>query len=294
MAAFDWHHAPGLETLCVVSEDLGFFQALPGCPFEMTEPTPPGQVPCAFMLMIGELEVPVRYYLMRRPPDAIEPALLGPLLARTWAQRRGTELGETRPATAEQLARWGVEGAGSVQYRLAPGVHRDAGLDREETLALVRGDSVLLVAKSFQQAKLDPLAWALFNAASTQSISWRGPGQTLPPVASVWPATNVFVQPGVRAEAKPQAQALVADAFDGAEPDGKEEQALAAALRGLVGGSEPLAQPLTPEMKQTLGEHLKSTCESPILRSAIDLGLSRCKSSYDLRGFAILAWRALQ
>src|SRR5262249_29437854 len=155
--AWEWRHAEGLETMCVTNAELGFFQALPGCPWEVTEPVRPGQVPIAYQVMIGELEMPLRYYVMRRPPHAIEPELLAPLLARTWAQGRGAELGETRPATVEQLARFGVESAGSVQYTLKPDVVR--GADTEDTLALVRGDTVLFIVKSFAKAKMDPLAW---------------------------------------------------------------------------------------------------------------------------------------
>jgi hypothetical protein len=139
LMAWEWRHAEGLETMCVSNADLGFFQALPGCPWEVSEPARPGQVPVAYQVMIGELEMPIRYYVMRRPPQAIEPELLAPLLARTWAQARAVELGETRPAPIAQRTRFGVESAGSVQYALKPDVVR--GADTEETLALVRDDS---------------------------------------------------------------------------------------------------------------------------------------------------------
>jgi hypothetical protein len=289
--AWQWHHAPGLETMCVTNAELGFFQALPGCPWEVTEPTPPGQVPCAFMAMIGELEMPVRYFMMRRPPHAMDPALLAPLLARTWAQGRAAELGETRPAPAEQLARFGVEGAGSIQYTLKAGVGER--VDTEETLALVRGDSVLFIVKSFAKAKMNPISWALFNSASTQSISWRGPGQPLPPVASVWPA-SVFLEPGVQGQAKPEARNRLQAALHGSEAGSADEGALAKALTALFGGSEPLAQPVTADMKKTYADYLKASCDNRVLWGAIDHGLTMVENAYDLHGFAIVLWREIE
>jgi hypothetical protein len=285
---FEWHHAKGLETLCVRHAALGFAQALPGHPYEAVEPERPGQPRCDLMLLIADLAVEVRFLTARRPPEPANPKLLAPLLALSYAQNRAAAASEPRAAPAEQLAGFGAEGAGSVLYPLKEGVAR--GVDTEETLALVRGEHVVFVTKSFAKARTDWIGWTLFNQASTQSIVWD-PART-PPVASVWPP-SVFVEPGLAATPLPgPLEAMRAQLAGGAITPVSKEQ-LATALRRLFGGSEPLAQPVTPAMKRTYGDYLKASCDDRALWRLVDDGLAQVVHAYDLHGFAIVLWREL-
>jgi hypothetical protein len=119
---FDWHHAPDLETLCVVGEGIGFFQALPGHPFERTEPSRPGQLPCDLTVMLADLGVQVRYRLAARPSGPEDPQLLAQALAYAYPKARSDKPGEPRSAPPQQLAAFGVDGAASVLYPLRDGV----------------------------------------------------------------------------------------------------------------------------------------------------------------------------
>ena len=284
---FDWHHAPELETLCVVGKAIGFFQALPGHPFERSAPGGPGQLPCDLMVMLADLGVQVRYRLAARPSGPDDPQLLAQALAYAYPKARSDQPDEPRPASAQQLMSFGVDGAASALYPLRDGVAR--GFDREETLALVRADRVVVITKTFASA-IDPIAWALFNHASTQSISWD-PGRQRP-VASVWPR-GVFLAPGVHGTARPEPRAQLQAALQASAAGPDDKRALAAALRQLFGGSEPLAQPVTPQMKQTYADFLKATCNDRGLWAAIDVGLALVENAYDLHGLAIVLWREL-
>jgi hypothetical protein len=285
---FDWHHSADLETLCVVGDEIGFFQALPGHPFEVTEPSRPGQLPCDLMVLVADVGAQVRYRLAQRPSGPDDPNLLAQVLAYTYPKARSPEPGEPRPAPPEQLAQLEVDGAASILYPLGNGIAR--GFDTEETLALVRGDRVVVITKTFARAATDPIAWALFNQASTQSIVWN-PARR-PEVASVWPP-SVFLVPGVPGESRPGPRALLRAALDASSATSDDRRALAEALRRLFGGSEPLAQPVTPEMKKTYADYLKATCNDRALWDAIDGGLARVENAYDLHGFAIVMWREL-
>lgn len=290
--AFDWHHSADLETLCVVGDEIGFFQALPGHPYEVIGPGQPDPLPCDLLVAVADLGVQVRYRLARRPDGPDDPQALAQALAYTYPKARSPEPGEPRPAPAEQLARFGAEGAASILYPLRDGIAR--GFDSEETLVLVRGDRAIVVTKTFTRAKTDPIAWALFNQASAQSIVWD-PARR-PPVASVWPR-SVFLEPGVHGVAKPEPRAALLAALHASstEPStgSNDERALAEALRRLFAGSEPLAQPVTPEMKHTYGDYLKASCDDRALWTVIDTGLALVENAYDLHGFAIVLWREL-
>jgi hypothetical protein len=285
---FEWHHAHDVETMCVTSPDIGFFQALPGHPYETREPVRPGQPPCDLMATVADLAARVRYRRAQRPASPEDPILLAQLLALTYARARSSDPGEPRPAPADQLAAFGAEGAASVMYPLADPASRDG--DTEETLVLVRGDHVIVITKSFTRATTDPIAWALFNQASTQSIVWD-PARR-PPVASVWPP-GVFLEPGVAATARPGPRATLRAALAASAAGSDDERALAEALRRLFGGSEPLAQPVTPAMKQTYADYLKASCDDRALWTAIDVGLAQVENAYDLHGFAIVLHREL-
>ena len=284
---FDWHHAPDLETLCVVGDAIGFFQALPGHPFERTESSRPGQLPCDLMVMLADLGVQVRYRLAARPSGPDDPRLLAQALAYAYPRARSDHPDEPRPAPAPQLLAFGVDGAASILYPLRDGAA--PRFDREETLALIRGDRVIVITKTFSSS-IDPTAWALFNHASTQSISWD-PGRR-PPVASVWPP-GVFLAPGVQGIAQPEPCAKLQAVLQSSAAGPDDKRALAAALRQLFGGSEPLAQPVTPQMKQTYADFLKASCNDHSLWAAIDLGLALVENAYDIHGLAIVLWRDL-
>jgi hypothetical protein len=285
---FDWHHSSDLETLWVVGEDIGFFQALPGHPFELTEPSRPGQLPCDLTVMVGDLGARVRYRLARRPSGPDDAGVLAQALAYTYPKVRSPEPGDPRSAPPEQLARFGADGAASILYRLADGI--EPGFDTEETLALVKGDRVVVITKTFAGAKTDPIAWALFNQASAQSIVWD-PARR-PAVASVWPP-GVFLAPGVHGAARSEPRAALRAALDASAAGSGDRRALADALRRLFGGSEPLAEPVTAEMKKTYADYLKTACDDRALWGAIDAGLALVENAYDLHGLAIVLWREL-
>jgi hypothetical protein len=239
------------------------------------------------MVVLADLGVQVRYRLAARPSGPDDPQLLAQALAYGYPRARSEEPDEPRPAPTQQRMAFGVDGAASVLYPLRDGVAR--GFDSEETLALVRGDRVVVVTKTFSSA-IDPIAWALFNHASTQSISWD-PGRR-PPVASVWPP-GVFLAPGVQGTARPEPRAQLQAALQASAAEPEDKRALAAALRQLFGGSEPLAQPVTPRMKQTYADFLKASCNDRALWDAIDIGLALVENAYDVHGLAIVLWREL-
>jgi len=284
---FDWHHSPDLETLCIVGSELGFFQALPGHPFEWTEPAQPGQPPCDLAVQVADLGVHVRYRLAPRPAGPGDPQQLAQGLAYTYPRARSDQPGEPRSATTDQLVRFGADGAASILYPLKAGVAH--GFDREEALALVRGDHVVVITKTFSSA-IDPIGWALFNQASTQSIVWD-PARR-PAVASVWPP-SIVLEPGVQGTARPGPCAALRAALRTSTAGADDRRALAGALRRLFGGSEPLAQPITPEMKRTYADQLRASCDDRALWTAIEIGLSMVQNAYDLHGIAIVMWREL-
>jgi len=286
---FDWHHSADLETLCVVGDQLGFFQAVPGHPFEVSEPVRPGQPPCDLMLRIADLGAKVRYRLAQRPSGPDDVSLLAQALAYAYPKARSTEPGEPRTAPPEQLARFGADAGASVLYPLREGVER--GLDTEETLALVKGDRVIVITKTFARATTDPIAWALFNQASTQSIVWDAARR--PPVASVWPP-SAFLAPGVKGTPLPEARASLRTSLDASTAGPDERRALADALRRMFGGSEPLAEPVTADMKAVFADALKASCDDRALWETIERGLALVSNAYDLHGFAIVLWRELR
>ena len=289
MKTFEWHHAADLETLCVVGESIGFFQAVPGHPFEVSEPTRPGQPPCDLMLRIADLGAKVRYRLGPRPSGPDDPRLLAQTLAYTYPKARSPEPREPRTAPPEQLARFGADAAASILYPLREGTER--GLDTEETLALVKGDRIVVITKTFARATTDPVAWALFNHASTQSIVWDAARR--PRVASVWPP-GTFLAPGVKGTPLPEARAALRAALDASTAGPDERRALADALRRMFGGSEPLAEAITADMKATFADALKASCNDRALWATIDGGLALVSNAYDLHGFAITLWRELR
>lgn len=284
---FDWHHSSDLETLCVVGEEIGFFQALPGHPFERSEPSRPGELPCDLALLVADLGAQVRYRLAPRPSGPDDPQLLAQALAYSYPRARSDEPGEPRSAPDEQRARFGVDGAASILYPLKEGVAR--GFDREETLALVRGDRVVVITTTFSSA-VDPIAWALFNQASTQSITWD-PARR-PPVATVWPH-GVFLEPGVKGTARSEPRAALRRLLAESAASADDKRALAEALRRMFGGSEPLAQAVTPEMKRVYAEVLKASCNDRTLWATVDAGLVLVENAYDVHGLAIVLWREL-
>jgi hypothetical protein len=127
-------------------------------------------------------------------------------------QKRAVTPVEPHAAAPEQLARFGAEAAASVMYELADGADDEA--NAEEVLVLVRGEWAMVIAKSFDKAKTDWIAWTLFNQAATQSIVWD-PAR-IPPVESVWPP-SVFVEPGIAATPKPQALEAVRRELENAD-----------------------------------------------------------------------------
>jgi hypothetical protein len=284
---FDWHHSSDLETLCVVAGEIGFFQALPGHPLERTEPVLLGQLPCDLAVLIADLGVQVRYRLAPRPAGPGDPQLLAQALAYTYPRARSDQPGQPRPAPVDQRVQLGADGAASILYPLKDGVA--PGFDREETLALIRGDRVVVITKTFSSG-IDPIAWALFNQASTQSIVWDPAG--CPPIASVWPP-GVFLEPGVHGIARsgPRTALLAALSASSAGPD--DRRALRDALRRLFGGSEPLAQPITAAMKNSFADQLKASCDDRALWKVIDVGLAMVENAFDLHGLAIVLWREL-
>src|SRR4051812_28677200 len=103
MKTFEWHHAADLETLSVVAESIGFSQAVPGHPFEVSGPARPGQPPCDLRLRIADLGPKVRYRLAPRPSGPDDAHLLAQTLAYTYPKARSPEPREPRTAPPEQL-----------------------------------------------------------------------------------------------------------------------------------------------------------------------------------------------
>jgi hypothetical protein len=279
---FEWEHAPGLETLWLHDTRSGFCQLVPGHAFQAVEPH------SDLLVIVGDLRVKMRYRLVPRPAGSPPGTELAPLLALAWARTRAESPGEPTLAPPAQLAGFGVDGAASLMYTLTPGIDREA--DTEEILVLVRGAQVMSIVKSFAQARTDWIGWTMLNQAATQSIVWD-PARR-PPVASVWP-DGAFVEPGVFATARPGPRDAMRAQLSASAIAPAEQQALATALRRLFAGSEPLAQPVTDDMKRTYADYLKASCDDRALWALVDDALLQVRHAYDLHGFAIVLWREL-
>jgi hypothetical protein len=108
----------------------------------------------------------------------------------------------------------------------------------------------------------------------------------------VWPP-SVFVEPGVAGKPKSEPLAALKRGLSTTQVPPKEKELLADALRVLFGGSAPLAQPVTADMKKIFAGHLKASCDDRALWKLVDDGLARVENAYDVHGLAIVLWREL-
>ena len=149
----------------------------------------------------------------------------------------------------------------------------------------------LVLVKLFDGSAVDPIRWAMFNAALMGSLRWA-PGAPPVSVLSPWPQSS-WLDGGLDLQLPMPRQSQVAELSLLMRRTAGDLSLLMQRLKMLACGNDPPHQSLVPENRAVMAQFLGDASPGPELSQYWTDCLAEVFTAHDLRGLALVGLRGL-